>query len=417
MLRFRWILLFALYTSQFFPVAFFFMGLPAILRTLGMDLSQISSLYLLGFLWVLKFFWAPLVDRFSFGRFGHYRVWLLLMQSGIVVSLCVISQLDGVAQFPRMLLLAALMTVFAATQDIATDAIACRLLPERDRGPGNAIQVAGGLLGVIIGGGAMLAVYDYLGWQGSILSMACLVSLAMLPILFFREHDLDIACDHSADIGLSRLISFWQRPGMGYWLLMLLVLNLGASIVFPLLHTRLVDIGWTVSAIGSLLNVIAPLISMLAAALTGLALTRLDSWRVLQLVLPLQAISILLLLPLAGGEAQHVFTIPGVVALFCMHSAASTAIITLMMSKTEAGTEGTDFSSQHSIYLLTGFLAGAAALQLASGFGYVNSLLIAVGVISAATLLCLKLRSRLLPSDPVGHANLGEPVRSNSESI
>ena len=83
----NWILLTALYVSQFLPVAFFFMGLPVILRDQGMGLEQIGALYGLGMVWVLKFLWAPLLDRVRFGRFGHYRAWLLLAQAGIAIVL------------------------------------------------------------------------------------------------------------------------------------------------------------------------------------------------------------------------------------------------------------------------------------------------------------------------------------------
>ena len=120
----------------------FFMGLPVILRAEGMALEQIGALCVLGFVWVLKLLWAPLVDRIGAGRCSHYRSWLRAMQGAMVVMLIVLSAIDPVNEFALLMPLALVMTAFAATQDVATDALACKLLPHRLRGIGNGIQIA-----------------------------------------------------------------------------------------------------------------------------------------------------------------------------------------------------------------------------------------------------------------------------------
>ncbi|MEM9629863.1 MAG: MFS transporter [Pseudomonadota bacterium] len=394
MSRFHWVLLAGLYISQFLPVAFFFMGLPAILRAEGMELSQIGALYSLGIVWVLKFLWAPLVDRTGFGRWGHYRIWVLATQSGMVAMLVLISRLGGADDFSSLLVLSLVMTAFAATQDIATDAIACRLLPERLRGPGNAIQIAGGLFGLVLGGGGMLLLFPYLGWQGSVLGLAGLVVIAMMPVLFFREKPVQAASIQW--VGVGRLLNFWRRPQMLHWALVLVLLNIGVSIIFPLLHTRLVDVGWPVGSIGLTLNILAPTVSLAAVAMTGTLLTRTDGWRLFQILLPLEAFSVLLLVPLATGAAESPLTLPGILLLFCTHNAVATVAVTMMMGRVETGAEGSDFSLQHGVYLLTGFVAGGVSLQLAGGLGYLNALYIALAAMSVALLVCLRLRAPML---------------------
>jgi hypothetical protein len=71
----RYRLLAVLYGSQFIPLAFFLYGLTAVLRKRGVSLEQIALIQLLGLAWVAKFAWAPLVDRYGWGRLGHYRGW------------------------------------------------------------------------------------------------------------------------------------------------------------------------------------------------------------------------------------------------------------------------------------------------------------------------------------------------------
>lgn len=86
--------------------------------------------------------------------------------------LLLISQIDGLGNFPLLVTLGRVLTVFSATQHIATDAITCRLLPAESRGIGNSIQVAGGLIGIMPGGGATLSLYSQIGWTGCFLLMA-----------------------------------------------------------------------------------------------------------------------------------------------------------------------------------------------------------------------------------------------------
>lgn len=89
--------------------------------------------------------------------------------------------------FILLLVMMLLAIAFAATQDIATDALAIGILKPSERGLGNSIQVVGGYLGSILGGGVVLIGLDTLGWNKSLLLMAGGVFTLILPVLFYRE--------------------------------------------------------------------------------------------------------------------------------------------------------------------------------------------------------------------------------------
>jgi hypothetical protein len=63
-------------------------------------------------------------------------------------------------------------TSLSATQDVATDAFAVEALEGRSLGFGNALQVGGYRVGMIVGGGAMLALFATAGWGASFGAMA-----------------------------------------------------------------------------------------------------------------------------------------------------------------------------------------------------------------------------------------------------
>ncbi|WP_432349584.1 MFS transporter (plasmid) [Shinella yambaruensis] len=384
----NWILIASLYVTQFLPVSFFFMGLPAILREQGRTLEEIGALYLLGFVWVFKILWAPLVDRVSFGRLGHYRGWLLMMQAAMIAMLVLIGQIDGLANFPLLVVLGLVLTVFSATQDIATDAVTCRLLPAELRGLGNSVQVAGGLVGIVLGGGLTLALYPTIGWTGCFLLMAGVLAACFVQILFFREPQVPASL---AAAGYGRIWRVWARPGMAGWAALMVIVPLGIGMIFAMLSPMLVDIGWPLEAVGFTLNIVGSLVGLLAVFGAGLLIRRFGRKRMLVSAAFAQAAIILSVLPLAGGAREALLIVPGLVLVFLIYNPIATVMLTIMMDRSAAGSEGTDFTAQYSLYSFMGFLSGAVALQVAGAVGYQALVLIAAGLAVLAGLLALKL--------------------------
>ncbi|MCW5708994.1 MFS transporter [Shinella sp.] len=384
----NWILIASLYVTQFLPVSFFFMGLPAILREQGRTLEEIGALYLLGFVWVFKILWAPLVDRVSFGRLGHYRGWLLMMQAAMIAMLVLIGQIDGLANFPLLVVLGLVLTVFSATQDIATDAVTCRLLPAELRGLGNSVQVAGGLVGIVLGGGLTLALYPTIGWTGCFLLMAGVLAACFVQILFFREPQVPASL---AAAGYGRIWRVWARPGMAGWAALMVIVPLGIGMIFAMLSPMLVDIGWPLEAVGFTLNIVGSLVGLLAVFGAGLLIRRFGRKRMLVAAAFAQAAIILSVLPLAGGARETLLIVPGLVLVFLIYNPIATVMLTIMMDRSAAGSEGTDFTAQYSLYSFMGFLSGAVALQVAGAVGYQALVLIAAGLAILAGLLAVKL--------------------------
>jgi hypothetical protein len=160
----RYRLLAVVYASQFVPLAFLLYGLSAVLREREVPLERIAFVQLLALVWVVKFAWAPLVDRYGSRRLGHYRSWLLAVQTLLTVAVLALIPVDVVTDLPLLVGIGAAIALLSATHDIAADAAAVRLLAPSERGVGNGIQRAGGYLGLMVGGGGVLIIYDRLGW-------------------------------------------------------------------------------------------------------------------------------------------------------------------------------------------------------------------------------------------------------------
>ena len=118
----------------------------------GVSLQLIGAAAGIAMILVLKFLWAPLLDRFGSRRFGHYRGWLLLCQSLLALGALGLAALDPGRHFVLIMAVFAVLFLFAGSQDIAADATTTRLLAPADRGIGNGIQSAGGSFAQVMRG-------------------------------------------------------------------------------------------------------------------------------------------------------------------------------------------------------------------------------------------------------------------------
>lgn len=375
----KFLLLGSLYMTQYIPIGFFIVALPAILRQRGASLEQISTVALLGLVWVLKFLWAPLVDRYGWQKLGHYRSWLLVMQSLMVVCLLALTPFDVLDDYSIILAGSLLFGALAGTQDIAADALAVQLLTPAERGIGNGVQMAANLIGNGIGGGVVLIAYRWLGWSGSMTVMAAAVALPLTLVLLFKEHYMVQRVTSGERVSWGTLITFFRRPGMGRWSVILLCYWIGISLGYGLVTPMLVDVGWNLDQIGLATNVVGSLLAMGAALLAGLLITRITRKAALAGFQVLQAVLLLPLFIPALGITLYGPNVAAASIAMMSYSMAATAITTVMMDKSRLTSAGADYTLQYSLAHFTSFAAMGIGVALAGQVGYAAIVGAAVG--------------------------------------
>ncbi|MEM1255029.1 MAG: MFS transporter [Cyanobacteria bacterium P01_H01_bin.21] len=369
----KFTLLGSLYLSQFMPFWFLSQALPVLLRQQGMSLEAIGLLPLVAIAMTFKFLWSPLIDRYSYARWGHYRFWIILFQLLVVAITIVCSLLNLETQLPFILLALAIMGACCASQDIATDALAVRLLAPHERGMGNAIQGIGGALGRMIGGGGMLILLNRWGWTHSLLSLAAVMVLALVPVLIYREPHRKISETTTVfeqQNYFKVFIRFVQRPGMGIWLLVLGLYaaahNLSATMFTPLL----VDAGLSMADIGSLLGVFGIGMSILGTLAAGILIDKLGRKGTLLVASAIALTGILFYqLPTFGFTQLPILYSIVSVAFFSLGMVGTTAF-TIMMDKSRPEMAGTDYTLQTSLIGIGSVLSAAVSGVLAEAVGY-----------------------------------------------
>lgn len=370
------LLLSSLYVSQGLPSGFFAHALPALLREHGASLTLIGFAKLLALPWFFKFLWAPTVDRLGSKRRDHYRRWILLMQSTGLLVLALLSLVQPGHWFSTHLLwfmLASLLiNTCLATQDIAADALAVKMLSPTQRGLGNSIQVAGYKLGMLAGGNGLLILMASIGLQDGFRWLAAGLLLLMIPVLLFREPPAAAPVAITASRQRPRLWQEWQpllvSPGMKLWLPVLLTYKIADSMASGMIRPLLVDAGFTLERIGQT-GMVASVAGMVAAFAGGLCERWLGGWRSLFWFGMLQAIGLAgwALVPM-GWNSEH--AVLGFAVFEQMADAMSTvALFAGMMGFCRTGHEGGDYTLQMSLFMVASGTLGLGGGIIAQWLG------------------------------------------------
>ncbi len=361
------LLLAGLYFSQGLPYGFFTQALPAWLRQQGVSLEHIGLTSLLAVPWAAKLLWAPLVDRWSGSPLGPRRGWILPLQGAAMLLLVLIAGAEARSHLPLILAMVLATNFLAATQDIATDALAVELLQPRERGLGNGVQVAGYRAGMIVGGGALLMAFGALGWVGTFAAMAALLGLATLPVLALREApSLAHTLPKTAPTLRILLVDRHAWP----WFAVLLLFKAGEGAETAMLRPLLVDRGLDLAAIGWLMGTVGFAAGLVGALLGGWVADRVAHRTALGLCGLAQTLGLASWV-LAAQPEVAVANLGAFVALEHLTSGMATAaLFTAMMDRTHRQSAASHYTLQASLVVIGSGLAAALSGWSARHLGY-----------------------------------------------
>lgn len=393
--RRSWALLASLYSTQFLGLMFFVIAMTAILRQGGASLDTIGLVYLMGMAWPLKALYAPWIDRHATGLRGHYRGWLLVTQGGLVLCLALIGMFDLRTDFTLIYLLCWATALLSGAQDVALDGLACRLLVNpADRGLGNGLQIAGGLIGNLVGGGIMLMLYPQMGWRGCCLLLAALTAVSWLQLLGYREPRWSRG---AATASHARLLAFWRGPQRKRWLLLLVLYPASASLGYAVIMPALIDTGWSLADIGLILNVVGAIAGLLVALAYGRLLKRWSRRGATLSAALLQVVGIAGLALPAMAWGSHATAGVAVVLYYMLYTPAATVLCTLIMDQSSPHSPATDYTLQMSVGHFFSMLLTSAGTMLAGRIGYGG----VVGAAVTLAVLALLTAARWIPREAV----------------
>ena len=410
------VLLGSLYLAQGLPYGFFTQALPVLLRKQGMALPLIGLAQLLTLPWALKLLWAPLVDGVRAPRLGRRRAVIVPLQLATAAILATLALAATPGAMEAMAAAVLLVNLCSATQDIATDGLAVEVLAPAERGLGNALQVGGYRLGMVLGGGLMLVVFGRAGWTAAFVSMAALVLATTVPILAHREPPRPPAAPAPGagggpvKLALAGVRAALARPGMWRWLPVIATYKVGEWFASAMLRPFLTDAKLSLEDFGVMVGFVGSGASLLGAAIGGAATRWLGRRRALLLFGVLQTLAIASMALAVQFPSEPMFYAV-TVAEHLSSAMATTALFTAMMDFCRPEEAGTDYTVQASVVVVATGAASALSGVSAGALGF-GPHFVAAAALSAAGVLVVR---AYRPAEP-SFALIG-PVRSAASGV
>lgn len=371
---FRLIPLLFLGFSSGLPLALTGSTLQAWFAVSNIGIFTIGLLSLAGQPYVYKFFWAPLFDRYSLPFLDKRRGWMLVTQSGLLLSIGVMAFLNPKTQTLLVSVLALFIAFLSASQDVVVDAYRTDILPPDERGTGSAMHITGYRLAMLVSGGLALILADHVGWQVTYLIMAALMSIGMLASWFAPA----IPANYQSPTKLvSALIDplreFLSRDYALLILLFILVYKLGDQAILTLTNVFLINgLGFSLTDVGVINKGVGLIAVLIGAFLGGSLMPILGLYRSLLYFGILQVFSnfTFVLLALAG---KNYFLMAATVFIENTVSGMSTvAFLAFLMGLCDHRYSATQYALFSAVYAMVRVFIGPFAALLVEQLGWIN---------------------------------------------
>lgn len=378
-----------LYLAQAIPSYLFAAALPPIMREMGVSRTAIGYLSLWFLPLLLKFLWAPYVDRIRPFARAHRAGWVVVTQVGVI--LCILGLIPlGPTNVGGIIAVGLLGAFLISTQDIATDGYATKHLAPEDRPIGNAIQGGSVAFGVVIGGTLGLVLYSSIGWTGMLLAVAGFSLIPLAAGLAMRESDPASAIVKQKP---PSIMAFLRRKEVRNILWIALIYRMSEGLVKAMEGSYLVDAGVPLNQIGYLSGIAATTAGLAGAAIAALLLQRFGAGATLGLLGLLRTICFALFTAHALG------LLTGFTAIFAAAGFQTlirymeiVALYSLFMSVASKEQPGTDFTILACAQLVVYFVGSMISGKIADLLGY--SALFSVA--TALSLIAVLATTRLL---------------------
>ena len=174
---------FLLYLTEGLPSGFTGTAVATQMRRQGLEPAAIGSFIAILYIpWAIKWAFGPFVDVLSSDRWGRRRMWILLTQTMMVVTILTAMPVSFQNNLWLFTVIILIHNVFSATQDVAIDALAVNVLNAEERGLANGLMYGGNYVGIALGGSGVLLLTPLIGFRTTFLVVAAAIALVTLLV-------------------------------------------------------------------------------------------------------------------------------------------------------------------------------------------------------------------------------------------
>ena len=364
--------MFLLGFSSGLPLALCASTLQAWMATVDISVRTIGLYTLAQIPYVLKFLWAPFMDRYAVPVFDRRRGWILTSQVLLMISIVAMAFSDPRSNLPLMGLLALLIAFLSASQDIAFDAYRTEVLTARERGIGVGLSVSAYRIAMIVSGAGVLIMAERIGWQAAFLIVSLLFLVGMAGVILGPDADV-----HSrAPVTLNAAVvepfrEFLERRSAWLLLIFIVLYKLGDASAGSLSTVFLISgLGFSLTDVGVINKVISVAMAIAGALLGGSLMLRLSLFRALFWFGTIQALTNLGFMFLAWHGKDYIGAII-VIALENLAGGMGTAaFVALLMALCDHRYTATQFALLSALASLGRVFVGPPSGQIVAMLGW-----------------------------------------------
>jgi PAT family beta-lactamase induction signal transducer AmpG len=346
-------------------------ALQAWMKDLGQSNTSIGLLSYVAIPYLLKFLWAPLLDRYPFPLLGRRRGWVLVFQLLLAGSIAVFALQNPATSMSAVALTAFIVVVFSASQDIVVDAYRTDVSLPQERGLAAAANNLGYRLCAWLAFAAALTIADAVGWKAAFLVLAAVMLCFTLATWFAPEPEYTVAPPGS--LQESVIASLRELLGSGgAWGMLLLIVSfkVGNALALKLYTPFLMDVGFTKTEIGLVAKAVFTSSAVAGGVIGALWMVRLGLLRSMLLFGVLQTVAILSFYVLAANGKSFPLMITATAMDNFAASMGNIAEVAMIMAMCSARFSAFQYAFLSVIALLPRYLLGYPAGWLADHGGW-----------------------------------------------
>jgi len=379
------------------------------LRDVGLDLGSIGLISLASFFYLLKFLWAPLIDRYVFpltAFLGRRRSWLLVAQIGVAIGLFALAFSRPDLSVTGLVGWVLFASFWGATQDSVVDAYRIEIAPDAAQAALAATYTLGYRIGLILGGAGALYMAEYLGWTWAYMGMAALMLVPIVTTLLCREPDRpEATVMRRVDVAgafWQPISSFFSSNGLALGIVLLLFVGLYKfpdQVIGVMAGPFYLDSGFTKADIATVSKLFGVWIGIVGAFAGGAAIAAFGFRRMLLVATLGVGLSNLAFLLMAHNPGKLWAFYAALSADNLFQGFAGTVLVAFMSSLTDRNFTATQYALLVSLANLPGKFAGGLSGFVVQATSYSTFFILSALTVIPTLMLLAWLWPRLLAHD------------------
>jgi len=367
----KMLVIMALGAASGFPNQITESALQAWLKDAGSSNTRIGLLSYVAIPYLLKFLWAPLLDRYPLPLLGRRRGWMLVFQLALAVSIAALSLQNPAVSLGAVAATALVIVFFSASQDIVIDAWRADVSKAHERGVAAAANNLGYRTCAWLAFAAALVVADAFGWRLAFLLLAAVMAAFAIVTSLAPEPEYQAPPPQSLGQSvLQPLRELLGSPGALGLIAVIVTFKIGGAVALKLFTPFLMDLGFSKTEIGLVAKSVLTTSAIVGGVLGGLWMVRLGLLRSMLLFGALQTVTTLAFYLLAITGRNFPLMIAATAIENLSAAMGNIAEVALIMALCSARFSAFQYALLSVLALLPRYLLGGPAGWLADHGGW-----------------------------------------------